>query len=230
MIQGTVFNSSHLQSFLFTLLFLRIHNGPKSFFLLFVFTLFFLLECLTMFNSSRLQPNRIEVLMFQLCWCAEISFYFLFFSLNNGPKILNVLFFSLSKCITTFNSPHLQPNRIEVLVFYLWWYTKISHRPWCKLQAPPNHAIPAFLLPFTRLDVNPGLQLCKLKHQVAQIDTKIATAPRIEGWESGSSRGMRRRTEGGGMECSPWQRPKAPRCADNNDLRSGGWDRHPSCY
>ena len=33
---------------------------------------------------------------------------------------------------------------------------------------------PASLLPFALLNVNLGWQLCKLKHQVAQIETKIA--------------------------------------------------------
>ena len=89
---------------------------------------------------------------------------------------------------------------------------------------------PAYLLPFAWLDVNSGRQLCKLKHRAAQIKTKIASAPGIEGWETRSSRGERRITEGGGRESSPWQRPKAPRCVDNDDLRSGGWHWQPSYF
>ena len=52
--------------------------------------------------------------------------------------------------------------------------------------------------PFARLDVNIGWQLFKLKHRAAQIKTKIASKPRIEGLESGSSRAREeeRRVEG----------------------------------
>jgi len=48
---------------------------------------------------------------------------------------------------------------------------------------------PATLLPFAWLDVN---RPSKLKQQAAQIETKIASVPGIERWESGFSRVKRR--------------------------------------
>ena len=206
MIQCTGFNSSHFQKKIFTLFSLRIHNSPKPFLLFYPLCIysFFLLECLTRFNSLRLQPNRIEILMFQLCWCTEISFYFLFYSLNNGPKKFNYSFFSLKmhynvQLPASWTKSNQSFDVLDVLI-------RRNFSSPVLQTASSTEAMPSFssLLPFARLDVNPGWQLCKLKHRAAQIKTKIASAPRMEGWESGSSRGKRRRTERGGRESSPW--------------------------
>jgi len=181
-----------------------------------------------MFNSSCLQPNRIKVLMFQQCWCAEISFYFLFFLTIMVQKIY-LLFFSLKIHYNVQLLPSsTKSNRsFDVPAVLIRW--NFSSPVMQTASSAEAMSSPASLLPFAQLDVNPGWQLRKLKHRAAQIENKIASAAWIEGWESGSSRGKRRRTEGGGRESSPWQRPKASRCADNDDL-SGGWDRHPSCF
>ena len=156
-----------------------------------------------MFNSSRLQPNRMEVLMFQLCWCAEISFYFLFFLSIKVKKNLFTLFslkmhynvqlpVSSTKSNQSFGVPAVLIRRN---------FSSPMIQTATSVEAMPSLAS---LLPFARLDVNLGWKLRKLKYRAAQIENEIVSAARIEGWESGSSRGKRRRTERGGRESSPW--------------------------
>ena len=108
-----------------------------------------------MFNSSCLQPNRIKVLMFQQCWCAEISFYFLFFLTIMVQKIY-LLFFSL-KIHYNVQLPvsSTKSNRsigVPAVLIRRNFSSPVMQTA-TSAEAMPS---PASLLPFARLDVNPG--------------------------------------------------------------------------
>jgi hypothetical protein len=122
-----------------------------------------------------------------------------FFSLNNGPKKLFTLFsLKMHYNVQLLMSSTKSNRSFDVPALLICQnFSSPMMQTASSAEAMPS---PASLLAFARLDVNPGRQLCKLKHPAAQIETKIASAPRIEGWESGSRRGKRRRTDGGGSD------------------------------